>query len=424
VAKLTKRVVDAIQPDDREIVLKDSELPGFGIRVKPSGRKLYFVHYRNAQGRQRKLAIGLHGVLTPDDARRKARAILVDISNGEDPAEIKRERRRGATIAELAERYLREHAEPKKKPSSLASDQRLLAQRILPALGPRRVEDVNRADVMRLHHQLRSTPVQANRMVAVLSKMMNLAELWGLRPDGTNPCRHVERYRERRRERFLSEIELARLGDTLAAMEREYLEAPQDEAQRRARQGHRGYRPTETLPPAPVSPVIAAAVRLLVFTGARRGEVVGLRWKDVDVERRCLRFEDSKTGARVLPLNTPAFDVLSKLQFTSEWVFPIDDGTRPVSLSKPWERIRTRASLPGLRLHDLRHSFASVAAAGGMSLLLIGRMLGHTVPATTARYAHLADHPLRDASERTGARIAAAFYGTAGAELIPLTASR
>jgi integrase len=222
--------------------------------------------------------------------------------------------------------------------------------------------------------------------------MMNLAERWGLRPDASNPCRHVERYKERKRERFLSPAELARLGDALAEMERDGSETPS----------------------------VVAAVRLLVFTGARRGEIVELRWEWVDFERACLRLPDSKTGAKAIPLSAPALQVLARLERRSPWVLPTAAGDGPVSLSKPWERARRHAGLPGVRLHDLRHTFASILASSGTSLIVIGRVLGHTVPATTARYAHLSDDPVREAAEAAGARLAAAMRGEAKADAAPL----
>jgi integrase len=232
---------------------------------------------------------------------------------------------------------------------------------------------------------MRSTPGAANRVLALLSKMFNLAERWGLRPDHTNPCRHVERYVERKMERFLSPEELARLGAALAAAERGETEMPS----------------------------AIAAVRLLAFTGARAGEVLGLRWEHVDLQSGCLRLPMSKTGRKVIHLNEPAIGVLAELaerKTDNPWVI---EGAKPgsplVNIRKPWHRLREAAGLPDVRLHDLRHSFASVAVAGGLSLPVIGALLGHSQPATTARYAHLAADPLRAAAEAVGTRLGAAM---------------
>jgi integrase len=398
--RLTKRIVDAIRPATRELVVKDGELPGFGIRVKPSGRSLYFLHYRNAQGRQRKVAVGLQGVLTPDEARRRARALLAEVAKGGDPAEAKRDRRHGATVADLADRFLCEHVESKRKPSTAVGYRSVLRRYILPALGRLKVVDVTRVEVGKLHLALRDTPFNANRTMAVLSRMFTLAEKWGLRADGTNPCRHIERYRERKRERFLSDAELARLGEALAEAEGLRLE-----------------------PPAAI-----AALRLLILTGARRGEILGLRWEEVDFDGYFLRLADSKSGAKSIPLNTKALEILAKLareRSDSPWVIEGQKRGQPfVGLHRVWERIRERAGLDGVRIHDLRHSYASVAAGAGASLPIIGRILGHTVPTTTNRYAHLADVAVRQLNERVGTRIDAALRGTPDAEVIPLRPSR
>jgi integrase len=390
---LTKRRVDALRPETaRDVYAWDDELPGFGVRVKPSGVKTYFVQYRNTAGRSRRVTIGRHGALAPDQARKLARVHLGSVAWGEDPAQAATERRLGATMSELCDRFLREHAEPKKRPSSVYTDRRIIEKHIKPTLGALRVEDVRRVDVGNLHHSLRSTPTQANRVVTVLSKMFNLAERWGLRADYTNPCRHLERFREVARQRFMSAAELAKLGDALAFLERERIEPPE----------------------------AIAAIRLLILTGARRSEILCLKWPYVDFDRRLLRLPDSKTGAKTIPLNAPALEVLSKLKRRSEWVLPTADGWTPVSLSKPWGRIRVHAGLLDLRVHDLRHSFASVLATEGTSLLVIGRILGHKVPATTARYAHLSDDPVRAAAELAGQRIAAAMMRGPMAEVVPI----
>ena len=317
-AKLTKRIVDRAGPRDREYFLWDDEIRGLGLRVLPSGRKTYLIQYRVGR-RTRRMNLGPHGVLTPHGARQKAIELLAEVLNGGDPSASRAAK--GVTVRELGERYLVEHAATKKKPSSAASDRRNLRHHVLPALGHLPVAQVSRGDVGRLHHQMRKTPGAANRVVALISKMMNLAEQWGLRPDGSNPCRHIQKYPERRIERFLSAAELARLGDALAEVEASGAEP---------------------------SPVIAA-IRLLILTGARRSEILNLRWEDVDLERAILRIRDSKSGAKTIPLNVPALEALTGLEHTSDWVFPTAEGYRPASLSKPWGRIRERAKLESWR---------------------------------------------------------------------------
>ncbi len=389
--KITKRSVDALNPaaDGAEAVLWDSELKGFGVRVQRGGAKSYVLHYRVGTGRGaplRKLTIGRHGSpWTPETARKEAKTLLGMIEDGADPAADKIARREAPTIAELAERFLAEHAEAKRKGSTAAEYRRLLDKIILPALGKRKVADVTRPDVTKLHHANRAAPYQANRVLAVLSKMSNLAERWGLRPDGSNPCRHVEKFAERKRERMLSPAELARLGDALTA--------------------YGG------------SPYAIAAVKLLVFTGARLGEVLGLRWEWIDFERGEARLPDSKTGAKTLHLPPPALAVLAPLPRLDGNPFVIagaKEGAALVNLEKPWRAIRGTAGLDNVRLHDLRHAFASVAASSGMGLPIIGKMLGHTQAATTARYAHLASDPVKAAAAAVASKIATAMAGGSG----------
>jgi integrase len=257
---------------------------------------------------------------------------------------------------------------------------------VLPALGTKKVAAVTRADIGSLHHAMRETPGAANRVLALLSKMFTLAEQWGLRQDGSNPVRHIERYRERRFERFLSSAELARLGETLAEAERTQTEYPS----------------------------VLAAIRLLIFTGARLSEILELRWDQVDFERACLRLPDSKTGAKLIHLSPPALDVLFSIEQHESNPYVIV-GREPcahlINLRKPWGRLRAKAGLPDVRLHDLRHSFASVGAAIGVSLPILGKILGHTHAATTQRYTHLAADPVQEAVHKIGVTIAAAMQG-------------
>ena len=395
--KLTNRTVAAIKPGDRDLFVWDDELPGFGLRVKPSGVKSYILQYRNQHNVSRRYTLGRHGVIGPEKARVKAKSLLAGVQDGADPATERREAREASTVADLADRYMTEHAEVKKRPRSVASDKTLLRLHVLPALGRKKVAALSRADITRLHHSLRETPGAANRTLALVSKMLNLAEKWGLRPDGSNPCRHVERYPERAMERFLSGDELGRLGAVLAEVERTATELPS----------------------------VIAAIRLLIFTGARLGEILNLEWTHVDFERACLRLPESKTGAKVIHLSAPALEVLTGIeQDGSLWVIAGRGSGRPlVNLRKPWYRIRAMAGLHDVRLHDLRHSFASVGVAGGLSLPMIGALLGHAQPATTARYAHLAADPLRQAVELIGERIAAAMKGGSG-EVVELNKSK
>lgn len=399
--KLTKRTVDALKPADKERIVWDAELPKFGLRISPKGVKTYFIQYRELPGRKgrtRRYKLGRHGELTPAEARDLAEDKLAEVCHGGNPSAERKRALEAPTLAELADRYLEEHARPKKKPSSVKSDERLLDLHIVPALGRERAADLTREQVGTFHHSLRDKPIQANRALALLSKMMNLAEKWELRPGGSNPCRHVERFKERKRERFLKPAELARLGKVLA-------EAEQSKEE---------------------DPVAILAIRLLLFTGARKGEILGLRWEEVDFEGRCLRLADSKTGEKTIPLSAPAVELLSKAprRKGSPYVcYGVRKGTHFQGLHRPWARLRKKAKLPAVRLHDFRHTFASFGVAVGNGLPIVGALLGHRQAATTHRYAHFDTDPLHVAADRIAGEIEAGLTG-AKAEVVPMPARR
>jgi integrase len=361
-------------------LLWDTGVIGFCARRQRGPGITYCVFYRSA-GRQRWMTIGRHGApWTPDMARKKAREILGDAARGADPAAAKQAARKAITVAELGERFLIEHAEAKRKASTAKEYRRLLEHIVLPAIGKHKVANLTRQDIADFHHARRRTPTEANRALAVTTTLFNFAEKLGERPDGSNPCRHIATYPQKRRERFLSPAELARLGDALAA--------------------YCG------------SPYVVAAIKLLLFTGARLGEVLGLQWQWIDFDRGEARLPDSKTGAKTLHLAPPALAVLSlvpRVAGNPHVVVGGRDGRALVNLEKPWGAIRKAAGLEDVRLHDLRHSFASIAASNGMGLLIIGKMLGHTQAQTTQRYAHLAADPVKAAAAAVAGEIEAAM---------------
>jgi integrase len=378
------REVRALGPSE---TVWDATVPGFGARRQTGAAVSFFLKYRNAEGRQRWHSIGRQGApWTPEAARAEARRLLGLVAAGADPAAERSARKEAPTVAELAELFLAEHVETKRKPRTAREYRRLIENVILPALGRKRVADVTRTDVARLHHARRATPTEANRALALLSTMFNFSERVGERPDGSNPCRHVERFPQRRRERFLSEDELARLGDALAA--------------------YTG------------SPYHVATIKLLIFTGARLGEVLGLRWEWVDFDRGDARLPDSKTGAKTIQLPAPALEVLAALPRIESEPHVLGRHRGTTFIEAPWRRIRTAAGLGDVRLHDLRHAFASVAASAGLALPIIGKMLGHTQAQTTQRYAHLASDPVKAAAAAVAAKIAAAMSGGAGTEIV------
>ena len=392
--KITKRAVDTLQPSSKNLFLWDDKLSGFGLKVTPSGRKIYILQYRMG-GRNtpsKRYTIGLHGPWTPDTARKEATEKLGEIAKGDDPALPKVKSKGMPTLKQFGQRFLREYAELHKKPRSVAEDRRNLQKLVYPQLGSRRLDKVTRQDIARLHRSLHDTPIAANRTLAVLSTLFNYAESdeVKLRPENSNPCRKFKKYDEKKRERkrFLSEIELSRLGNTLRQVEK-----------------------TQTY-----SPFVIAAIRLLVLTGARLGEVLTLKWDYVDHDRRCLNLPDSKTGQKTVFINAPALQVLESILRLNDnpYVLPgHKHGTHLKNIQTAWRDIRKQATLDDVRLHDLRHAFASVGVQAGMGLPIIGGLLGHTQPATTQRYAHLADDPLKQATEVIGERLQAALSGNA-----------
>ncbi len=381
--KITKHLVEAAEIRDKHYTITDSQIPGFGIRIMRGGTRTYVVMYR-AGGRRRRMVLGHHGVTTPEQARTSAINILARVRNGEDPAASRQNGGHIITVADLAERFDEEHIAVRLKPKSADNYRLHLRVHILPALGHFKVAEVKRSDVANLHHKLRRTSHTANRCLAVLSKMFNLAELWDLRPDASNPCRHVKKYPEGKRERYLSADELTRLGEVLRQCEQEGIE----------------------------SASMINLIRLLVLTGCRLSEIQTLKWDYVDLESGVLRLPDSKTGAKIVHIDGAAARILSGIERLERnpWVITGKlENTHLQDPQRPWRRIRARAGLDDVRIHDLRHTFASVAVSGGQGLPMIGKMLGHTQVQTTARYAHLATEPVKRATEDVSASIEAAL---------------
>lgn len=366
--KLTKRQIEALEPSEKDYFVWDGELSGFGIRVFPTGRKQFVVQYR--YGRiSRRMSLGRFGAITPDQARGLAMEALVKLRNDIDPVAEKRAKRDALLVRELADRFDAEHITVHLKASTAKEYRRNLKLFILPAIGHLRIIDVTRADVSKYHHDWRHRPYQANRNLEIISKMFNLAELWGLRPDGTNPRRHIKKYPEKKRERYFSAGELQAIGRVLAEMEVERIELPS----------------------------AIAAIRLLLFTGCRLNEIMTLRWEHVDLTEHALRLPDSKTGAKVVHIGEAAVSVIQSIEHTVDnpWVIiGRNPGAHLTDLQPFWQRVRGRAGLKDARIHDLRHTFASVAVSNGQSLPMIGKLLGHTQVQTTARYAHLANEPV------------------------------
>ena len=379
---LTTRIVEELRVSDREFVVWDRELPGFGVRVHPSGSKVYMVHKRSS-GKSRRVTIGRHGVWSLDAARREAGGIIASLKNGKTPGRPGAETgsANGPTVAEMAERYMKEHVAVWCKPTTAQHCRHILDKHLLPKFGTLRLGEITPDRAAALHDGLREKPIMANQVIDVLSRLFNKAKASGYVPPDGNPCRFIKKYPTRSCERFLSESEFVRLGTVL------------DELEAKGK----------------ISTTAAGGLRLLMLTGCRRNEILTLRWEDVDLEHDEIRLSDAKTGARAVPLSPTARQVLASLprQPNNPWVISgRGTGTRLSNLNATWAVVRKTARLEDVRMHDLRHSYASRALSLGESLPMIGKLLGHSKVQTTARYAHLARDSVKTAAERVSDSLA------------------
>jgi integrase len=415
--KLTKRVIDAANGNSLgEIFLWDAEVKGFGVRIKPSGAKSFVLKYRIGTKTRRYTISKVGSPYTVEEARQISADLLRGIRAGLDPMQAKAAKREALTVAELADLYLAEGPaeKPNKKASSWVTDGSNIGRHIRPLLGRKVARSLTQADMARFQADVAAGKTAADvktkkhgraivqggkstaaRSLAVLGAMLQFAVGRKILP--ANPAKGVKLLRGEKKERFLSEVQIARLADTLTVMEAEGLNKN-----------------------------AAAAIRLLLLTGCRKDEILSARWEYVDFERQCLRLPDSKTGAKVVPLAAAALALLAELPRADKgtWVLPGSPpkgNGRPKAeaepghysgLQKAWERVRERAGLPGLRLHDLRHSFASFAVADGATLFMVGKVLGHKQTRTTEVYAHLADDPVRAVADRAANRISNAMKGS------------
>ena len=396
--KLTTKHVKALKPRDRDYVAWDSEISGFGARVRPSGRITYIFKYRVGGGRtgtMRKPTIGVHGAITADKAREIARDWAGQVAHGGDPGGQRKENRRALTINEIADRYLTEHVDVHNKASTAREFRRLVERRVKPKLGRMRAAAVTHNDIAKLHSEMKGVPRSANQTLAVLSKLFSLCETWGVRPPHSNPCHGIKKYAEVQRDRFLSAEELGRLGRALR------------EAEGRELAG------------------AVAAIRLLAFTGARAGEVIGLTWDRMDTEHGVIYLADAKAGARPVPLGAPALEVLSGIKRNSEWVCEAAPGVVLTynQLNRAWRHVRKAAALDGVRLHDLRHGYGTAAGGLGLNAFVIRDLLGHKTLAMTGQYVQRDTDPLRAAADAVSGQIAAAMKGEE-AEVVELAKAK
>ena len=379
--KITKRLVEALEPENKDIFIRDSDLKGFLCKVTPKGKKIYMLYYRTKDGTERRPSIGVHGSVTCDQARNIALNWLSEVAKGKDPSLDKQNARAlGVTFAELAVKYMEEYAAVYKKPISVRNDRLFLDKYILPALGKIRMEHLTSKDISDFHYSMREKPTTANRCVAVISTMLNLAEKWGMRADAGLLCKHIDKYQEKKREVFLSMAQIETLSITLRELELAKTELPSS----------------------------LAAIRLLLLTGCRLSEILTLKWEYIDIAHLRINFPDSKTGKKTTYISPMVLEVLANIEKQENNPYVIYGtvaGGHLINLQKPWRRIRKIAGLDDVRMHDLRHSFASIGAASGLSLPIIGALLGHLQVQTTARYAHLMGDHLKEAAEMIGSKM-------------------
>jgi integrase len=395
-------------PASGVLELRDTHTRGLSLRVFASGRATWSFRYRSKDGSGRKrFALGEYPAVGLAEARRRTDRHRGKVSDGGDPAAERRAQRDAATVGSLADRYMAEEIEPARKPGTVALYRKYLNNHIRPAIGSKRARSVTYSDIAKLHRAIGAkAPVTANRVASFVGSLFRWAAKTGELPRGhENPARDVTRYKEQLRERYLNAKEWARLGDALREAETVGLSWEIDPSKPKAKHAPHPENRRVVFSPAPI-----AAIRLLLLTGCRVGEILNLRWPEIDFDRGLLLLADSKTGRKPVILNAPALQVLSTLPRIGTFVIAGDDLGKPrADLNRPWRAIAKRAQLDGVRLHDLRHSFASVGAGLGLGLPIVGKLLGHTVPTTTARYAHLDADPLRRASDRIGETIAIAL---------------
>lgn len=409
-ALLTKTTVDKAAPKSERYELLDTKLSGFGVRITPSGAKTFFVSYRAGDGgrsaAKRRVTIAKFGTLTVEEARDAAQKLLSSVKLGADPATARAARRETVILRELSKRFLQAHVEAKRKAGTAAHYADVLNRIVVPKLGNVKVDMLTRADLAQLHSEWASTPFQANRMLAIVGSMYTFGARVGLVAEGFNPARGIERFPEHGRERYLSQEELERIGASIRLAETDGLPWETDVAAPGAKHLPKNVADRRTK----ISKHAAAALRLLIFTGARLREILHLRWSEVDLQRGLLLLSDSKTGRKPIILNAPAMEILDRLERIGEFVIAGEQPDQPrKDLKRPWAAVSRAAGLDGVRLHDLRHTFASYGATGGLGLPIIGKLLGHTNASTTQRYAHIGADPLRKASDAIGATIAHAM---------------
>ena len=369
--KLTNKKIDQLIPDTKSYIVWDNEIRGFGVRVNLNSKKTFIVKYRVGQGRSarvRKPVIGTYGVMKVDEARKIARKWLLEASEGNDPKEVDKT---SILLKDFCNVYLQQHANIKKKLSSVIEDKRLMRLHIIPNFGNICLKEITRSMITKHHQSMYQTPHGANRFLSLMSKMMNLAERWEYRPLNSNPCRHIERYKEEGRQIYLSMEQIEKIGHVIKQMEQ-----------------------TESI-------FVLSAIKLLLFTGRRTGEILTLKWDYIDFENSKMNLPDTKTGAKSFFFSPTVKQILLNLPNKEGFVFKsVLKDKRVTTVRHIWKKICKLAKIENVRVHDLRHTYASLAVQNGYSLPIISKMLGHADIKTTQRYAHLHDDPVNQAVEK------------------------
>ena len=371
--KISSRTVSAFKGTaGKDMCLWDTEVKGFGLRVQPSGRRSYIYKFRTTDGRRRNRKIGEPESLTAESARRIVLGMVSDAALGKMVIDDK-PKQKSITMRKMCDLYLEDYARLHKKPKSVEDDTRYIEKDIKPRLGSKSLSEIRSKDIVKIHSSLAGTPIKANRLLALLSKIFNLSEEWEYRDANTNPTQHIRKYKETPRERFLTQDEIVNLEKVLADAERKN----------------------------EVSPSVIHALRVLLMTGARLQEVLTMKWEYVDFEEGKINLPDSKSGKKTIWLSDKARDYIDAIPHKrgNPFVFPGQrTGSRLVNLQKPWRKLREIAEIEDVRIHDLRHTYASLAVSQNLSLPIVGKLLGHKSAKSTERYAHLYDEVMKDAA--------------------------
>lgn len=394
--RLTKRLVEALEVTGKRYTVFDDDVTGLGIRVGISGEKAFYYVYRNGKGRsatKKWLRLGTFPTMAVEQARTVAKNKAAQVVMGEDPAQEVKDTKNAFSIAQAMELFFEQH-DTKIKEKTAKSYHSMAERFVIPAFGKYKIKDIAYKHCANLHHSLRDTPYQANRCIALLSKFFTWCEKNGYRERGTNPVIGIEKFDEQKRVAFMGRKELEELGNAFTLLEKQ------------------GFRNPDTGRMTALDPIIASAIKMLLFTGARCMEILTLKWEYIDFDKGVAHLPDSKTGAKMLQLPPPALTLLEELPRINEYCFCGRHGKgHIVNIKDTWKRLLITANLSGWRIHDLRHAFASYAASEGQTLHIIGAMLGHTQASTTQRYAHLQDNPIAKAAAETANKLQADLLG-------------